>query len=104
VLDEHERQPTDRKWSGIDFQYASEEADAEFVLLVREIEPGTQSFELRRAVDDLVEAANTVARVGTHVYELARELRQASPAAPRSSSVPPPTFDPLEDELGADAA
>jgi hypothetical protein len=38
------------------------------------------------------------------VYELARELRQPQPAAPRSSSVPPPTFDPLEDELGADAA
>jgi hypothetical protein len=103
VLDEHERQATDRRWSGIDFEYASDEDDARFVVLMREVEPGTNAFELRRAVDDLVGAANTVARVGTHVYELARELRQPQPVEPRSS-VPPPGFDPLADELGADAA
>jgi hypothetical protein len=37
------------------------------------------------------------------VYELARELRQSKQAAPQGS-VPPPTFDPLEDELDANAA
>jgi hypothetical protein len=37
------------------------------------------------------------------VYELARELRQPTQAAPQGS-VPPPTFDPLEEELDANAA
>ena len=110
VLDEHERQAIDQSWSGIDFEYTSDEQDVKFALLVREIEPGARSLELRRTVDGLVQAANAVARVGTHVYELARELRQPEPAAPavdpvppRDGSVPPP-FDPLEDELDADAA
>jgi hypothetical protein len=102
VLDEHERQVVDRKWTGIDFEYASGEPDRRFVLLVRGIEPDARSFEVRRTVDDVVEAANTVARVGTHVYELARELRRPEPGAERGS-VPPP-LDPLADELDADAA
>jgi hypothetical protein len=111
VLDEHERQAIDQSWNGIDFEYASDEKNVNFVLFVREIEPGARSFELRRTVDDLVRAANAVARVGTHVYDLARELRQPQPVAagidalpPRDGSVPPPPFDPLEDELDADVA
>jgi hypothetical protein len=103
VLDEHERQATDRRWSGIDFEHASDGKDVKFVLFVREIDPGTRSSELRRTIDDLVEAANTVGRVGTHVYEIARELRQPEPASQRPS-MPPPPFDPLADELDADAA
>jgi len=102
VLDEHERQAFDRAWSTIDFRHPSDE-EVGFVLFVRGIEPEARSFELRRTVDDLVEAANTVAQVGTHVYELARELRE--PESPGSrESIPPPTYDPLADELSADAA
>ena len=102
VLEEHERREADRSWSGIDFKYAGAE-DGEFVLFVRQIEPDAQSIELRTTVEELVSAANGVARVGTHVYELARELREPESAAPRGS-VPPPPFDPLNDELDADAA
>jgi hypothetical protein len=96
VLDEHEREANDRKWSGIDFDYASEE-EARFVLFMREIEPEARSVELRRTMDDLMKAANTVAQVGTHVYELARELREPEPATTQVST--PPPFDPLADEL-----
>jgi hypothetical protein len=106
VVDEHERQETDTKWRGIDFDYSSGENEVKFVLFVKGIEPGVTSFELRRTVDDLVMAANAVAQVGTHVYELARELRQpvpVEPAAPRGST-PPPGFDPIEDELQAEVA
>jgi hypothetical protein len=102
VLDEHERVAHSR-WGAIDFDYSSGENDVKFALFVRQIEPGVQSFELRRTIDDLVRAANTVAQVGTHVYELARELRQPEPAGPRPST-PPPPFDPLSDELPADVA
>lgn len=106
VLDEHERQAIGEQWGGIGFEYASDEENVKFVVYVREIEPGVQSFELHRTVDDLVKAANTVARLGTHVYQLAHELRQVgqdeSPAT--RASVPPPSFDPLADELDADAA
>jgi hypothetical protein len=102
VLDEPERQPSERPWRGIDFRHRSDE-EAEFVLFVRGIGPEARPFELRRTIDDLVEAANTVAQVGTHVYELARELRE--PESPGSrESIPPPSYDPLADELSADAA
>jgi hypothetical protein len=100
VLDEHERQANDRKWSGIDFDYDSDE-EVRFVLYMREIEPEARSVELRRTMDDLMKATNTVAQVGTHVYKLARELREPEPATPRMST--PPPFDPLADELRADA-
>ena len=103
VLGEHECRATGRKWSGIDFECTSGDEDGALVLYVRGIEPGAQSSELRRTVDYLVQAANEVAQVGTHVYHLARELRQVEPAGPRPS-VPPPSFDPLADELDADAA
>ena len=96
VLDEHERQANDRKWSGIDFDCASDE-EGRFVLFMREIDPEARSVELRRTMDDLMKAANTVAQVGTHVYELARELREPEPATPQVST--PPPFDPLADEL-----
>ena len=102
VLDEHERRASDRKWSRIDFEDPSDE-QAKLVLYVRKIKPEARSFELRRTIDELVKAANTVAQVGTHVYELARELRELESATPRQST-PPPSFDPLADELDADAA
>jgi hypothetical protein len=103
VLDEYGHQTNQRKWGSIDFEFASDGTDAGFVFFVRQIQPETRSFEVRNTVEDLVKAANTVAHVGTHVYELARELREAETAAPRGS-VPPPAFDPLEDELDATAA
>ena len=102
VLEEHERRTAERKWSGIDFEHASDEEETDFVLYVRNVEPEARSFELRRIIDDLVKATNTVAQVGTHVYDLARELREPQTATPRAS-VPPPAFDPLADELRADA-
>ena len=118
VLDEHERQETDRGWRDIEFEYASDENAPQLGMYVREIQPTVQADELRQTVDGLVMAANSVAQVGTHVYELARELRQpkASPAAKRAGSkpetapgtrrpsTPPPPFDPVGDELRADAA
>jgi hypothetical protein len=100
VLDEHEREAAARSWSEIDFDYADEGA---FRLLVREIEPEAGPSELRQALEGVVEAANRAARVGTHVYDLARELRRPQPEAQRES-VPPPSLDPLADELDADAA
>jgi hypothetical protein len=101
VLDEHERQAPDRQWGEIDFEYAGDE-HAKFVLLVRQIRAQAKSLELRRTIDDLVDATNTVAQVGTHVYELARELREPQPETLREST--PPPVDPLADELDADAA
>jgi hypothetical protein len=100
VLREDEGRQADRTWRTIDFEPGSDE-DGD--VLVREIEPGTESAAVRRAVEELVRSANTVARVGTHVYELARELRQTEPPAPRVST-PPPSRDPLDDELRLDAA
>ena len=97
VLDEHERHAGDRSWSGIDFDHASGD-DSRFVVFVRGIAPDARSHEVREAVDDLLSAANTVAQVGAHVYELARELRHAPATEPRGS-VPPPTFDPLDDDF-----
>lgn len=101
VLDEHERRHGARGWGEIDFDHIP--GEGELRLLVREIEPGTGASELREAVEDVVEAANRAARVGTHVYDLARELRRPEPEGPRGS-VPPPSLDPLADELDADAA
>ena len=102
VLDEHERRASERRWSRIDFEDPSDEQD-KLVLYVRKINPEARSLELRRTIDELVKAANTVAQVGTHVYELARELREPESVTSRPST-PPPSFDPLADELDADAA
>jgi hypothetical protein len=103
VLREHESRPGDRGWRRIDFEYGTGDYEPTFDLFVREIEPGTGPAEVRAALEQLVRSANTVARVGTHVYELARELRHAEPAGPRVST-PPPARDPLDDELSLDAA
>jgi hypothetical protein len=102
VLDEHERPAPGRRWTGIDFEYVGDEPNRRLVVLVRGIAPEARAVDVRRAVDNVVEATNTVARVGTHVYEIARELRQPEPGSGRGS-VPPP-LDPLVDELDADAA
>ena len=102
VLDEHERRSTARRWGPIDFEYASGD-DAKFVLLVKRIRPQARAFELKATMDELVQTANTVAKVGTHVYELACELRRPPSGVVREST-PPPAFDPLANELDADAA
>src|SRR5262249_45728345 len=102
VLDEHERQATDRNWGAIDFEYDSTE-DPRFVVLVKRIRPPAQAAELRQTVDELARAANAVARVGSHVYELARQLREPYPTGARESA-PPPAFDPLDSELDATVA
>jgi hypothetical protein len=102
VLSEHARKAGGQRWRRIDYQQAGDE-DSKLTLFVRQIQPDAGAFEIRRTVDGLVDAANTVAQVGTHVYELARELRQTDPEGERES-VPPPTFDPLADELDATAA
>ena len=102
VLDEHERQATSRDWGAIDFEYDSVE-EQKFVLLVKRIQPQAQAAELRQTIDELTRVANKVAKVGSHVYELARELRRPyTTSAPEST--PPPAFDPLANELDADAA
>jgi hypothetical protein len=103
VLGEHEHRSAGRKWRRIDFDQGAGDDAGVLDLYVRGIEPDAEAPELRRTVDDLVRGANDVARVGTHVYHLARELREAPAEGPRGS-VPPPTFDPLADELDADAA
>jgi hypothetical protein len=103
VLREQESRPGDRGWRRIDFEHGSDAYGATFDIFVRAVDPGTESAEVRRAVEELVRSANTVARVGTHVYELARELRQTEPEGPRVST-PPPARDPLDDELRLDAA
>ena len=102
VLDENQRQVVNQQWGGFDFEYEPGEKGSSFVLYVKEIRPGAQSVELRQTVNELVKADNSVARVGTHVYELASELR-GQPDESREST-PPPGLDPLLDELRADAA
>lgn len=101
VLHEHEHRTTAQSWSEIDFDHVA--GGAELRVLVREIAPDAGAAELRQAVEEVVEAANRAARVGTHVYDLARELRRPEPEGPRES-IPPPSLDPLADELDADAA
>jgi hypothetical protein len=103
VLDEHQRQASDPKWGGFDFEYDSGANGANFALFVKEIRPGAGAVEVRRTVTELVKSANSVALVGTHVYELARELR-GEPEEGSRESTPPPSLDPLLDELRADAA
>jgi hypothetical protein len=106
VLGEQQRRSGARPWGAIDFEYARD-AKSPFVLYVRKVKPAAQPLDLRRTVDDLVNATNTVAQVGTHVYELARELREprveAAPAGPRSST-PPPSAEAEAEDLRADAA
>jgi hypothetical protein len=103
VLGEHERRAAAREWGKIDFEHVSDEKSSRFVLYVRKVKPSARSGDLRQTLDDLVKAANTVAQVGTHVYELARELREPDPATPRSST-PPPSVEQPADELSADPA
>jgi hypothetical protein len=102
VLDEHQRQFSGQQWGKFDFEYEPGETGTDFVLYIKEIEPGVQSVQIRQTVNDLVKSANSVAQVGTHVYDLARELR-GQPDGSREST-PPPELDPLLDELRADAA
>jgi hypothetical protein len=102
VLDEHQRQVSGQQWGRFDFEYDPGEKATDFVLYIKEIKPGVQSVEVRQTVNELVKSANSVARVGTHVYDLARELRGQSEES--RESTPPPGLDPLLDELRADAA
>jgi hypothetical protein len=102
VLHEHQHRFVPREWGRIDFEYVTAEKQAHVVLYVRAIQPGARSNDLRRTLDNLVKVACTVAQVGPHVYELARELREppaAAAAGARGESTPPPPA-----ELRADAA
>jgi hypothetical protein len=109
VLDEHQRRAGSRQWGAIDFEYAADAADSKspFAIYVRKVKPGAQPLDLRRTVDDLINASNTVAQVGTHVYELANQLREprveSGQTGPREST-PPPAAEAAADELRADAA
>ena len=100
VLHEHQHRTKPREWGRIDFEYGSGNKKAPLVLYVRAIKPGARSADLRRTLDGLVRVANTVAQVGPHVYELARELREPPAESPRQSTPPPPP----PAELRADAA
>lgn len=100
VLHEHlyRHRTAHHEWGRIDFEHGSGEKQLPLVLYVRTIKPGARSLDLRRTLDGLVRVANTVAQVGPHVYELARELREPPSETPRQSTPPPPA------ELRADAA
>ena len=101
VLHEHQHRFVPREWGKIDFEYVTGEKQGHVVLYVRAIKPGARSTDLRRTLEYLVKTACTVAQVGPHVYELARELREPPAATPRGESTPPP---PVPAELRADAA
>ena len=98
VLHEHQHREAPREWKRIDFEYTTGEKAAPLTVYVRAIAPGARSHDVRRTLDGLVQVANTVAQVGPHVYELARELREPPAATSRQSTPPPPA------ELRADAA
>jgi hypothetical protein len=90
VLDEHVRRVAHPEWGRIDFDHVSDENGARFIVYVKKIAPQATAAELRRTLDHVVGNANRVAMVGTHVYELARELREAQNATARESAPPPP--------------
>ncbi len=89
VLHEHQHRTAPREWGRIDFEYASGERQPHMALYVRAIKAEARSVDLRRTLDGVVSISNSVAQVGPHVYELARELREP-PAAPSTESTPPP--------------
>jgi hypothetical protein len=101
VLHEHQHRFVPREWGRIEFEYVTSTKPPHLMLYVRAIQPGARSNDLRRTLDHLVKITSTVAEVGPHVYELARELREppAAAASPRGESTPPPPA-----ELRADAA
>jgi hypothetical protein len=101
VIEEHMRRIAHPDWSRIDFDHTSDDNGRRFVVYVRKITPEARASDLRRTVDELVKRANTVAKVGPHVYELARELREPAAVTPRPSSTPPPEL--AAEELHADA-
>jgi hypothetical protein len=88
VLEEQQRRAPNPKWGGIDFHF--DENESRFAVYVRKIDSGAKAADVRRILDDLVDTANQVARVGPHVYELARELREPISTVPGGSAPPPP--------------
>jgi hypothetical protein len=106
VLDEHQRNRAGGQWGAIDFEYTAD-GKSPFVLYLRKVKQGAQPLDVRRTVDDLMTATNTVAQVGTHVYELANQLREprveVASSGPREST-PPPTPETATQEVRADAA
>ena len=90
VLHEHQHRTASREWGRIDFEYASGEREPHMAFYVRAIKPEARSVDLRRTLDGVVSVTNSVAQVGPHVYELARELREPAAAAPGTPSTPPP--------------
>jgi hypothetical protein len=89
VLHEHQHRTAPREWGRIDFEYATGERNPHMAFYVRAIKPEARSVDLRRTIDGVVSISNSVAQVGPHVYELARELREPA-AAPSNASTPPP--------------
>jgi hypothetical protein len=98
VLHEHQHRTAPREWGRIDFEYAAGEREPHLVIYVRAIKPEARSVDLRRTLDGVVSVANSVAQVGPHVYELARELREPPGVNASKESTPPPPA------LQADAA
>ena len=90
VLHEHQHRTAPREWGRIDFEYAAGERQPHMALYVRAIKPEARSVDLRRTLDGVVSVSNSVAQVGPHVYELARELREPPAATSGAESTPPP--------------
>jgi hypothetical protein len=102
VRDEHQLRSNGADWGAIDFEF-SPGAHAVFVLYVRGIKPSAQSLDLRLTVNDLVKATNKVAQIGTHVYDLAHELRgtQSDQRGGRRPSTPPPAGERADERRAA---
>jgi hypothetical protein len=92
VLHEHQHRTAPREWGRVDFEYAAGEREPHMVLYVRAIKPEARSVDLRRTLDGVVSVANSVAQVGPHVYELARELREPAVPDSKESTPPPPAL------------
>ena len=98
VLHEYQHRTAATDWGRVDFEYAKGEREPFMAFYIRAVKPGARSVDLRRMLDGIVSVANTVAQVGPHVYELARELREPPAVDPSQSQPPPPG------ELRANAA
>jgi hypothetical protein len=102
VRDEHQLRSNGPDWGAIDFEF-SPGAHPVFVLYVRGIKPSAQSLDLRLTVNDLFKATNKVAQIGTHVYDLANELRESKPDQTSGGrpSTPPPARERADERRAA---
>jgi hypothetical protein len=92
VLHEHQHRTKPRDWGRIDFEYAAGEREPHVAIYVRAIKSEARSVDLRRTLDGVTSVANSVAQVGPHVYELARELREPQVPDSKESTPPPATL------------